>query len=67
MIGPEPLIAEYDLVEWKNPNYTGGSIDKACRPKLNDFYRGLLRYNTSDTTDDTIENTSIGGVVNDID
>ena len=67
MIGPEPLIAEYDLVEWKNQNYGGGDIDRTCTPTLKDFYRGLLRYNTSDSTDDTIEDASIGGVTDDID
>ena len=66
MIGPEPLIAEYDLVEWKNQNYAGGNLDRTCTPTLKDFYRGLLRYNTSDSTDDTIENASIGGVTDDI-
>lgn len=50
---PEPLIAEYELVDWKNPNYTGGSVDKACMPKLADAYDGLLRISTK--SDDTNE------------
>lgn len=43
MDNPEPLIATYDLVDWKNPNYTGGNTDKMCTPQLKESYRGLLR------------------------
>ena len=49
--GPEPLIAEYDVVDWKNPTYMGGDINKLCTPKIGSYYRGLLRYNVSDTDD----------------
>ena len=40
---PEPLIAEYDLVEWKNPVYCGGDLNKICHPALKESYRGLSR------------------------
>lgn len=40
---PEPLIAAYDLVDWKNPNYTGHDIDKMCMPAFKDKYTGLTR------------------------
>lgn len=41
---PEPLIIEYDLYDWKNPNYRGSDTNKLARPKLKDSYRGLRRY-----------------------
>lgn len=40
---PEVLIAEYDLVEWKNPTYMGGDPNQVCTPKLSDSYAGLVR------------------------
>uniref|UniRef100_UPI004057B485 DNA primase family protein n=1 Tax=Acetatifactor sp. TaxID=1872090 RepID=UPI004057B485 len=40
---PEPLISEYELVEWKNPYYTGGDPNRANMPKLADSYAGLVR------------------------
>lgn len=40
---PEPLIAAYDLVDWKNPNYTGHDINKMCMPAFKDKYTGLTR------------------------
>ena len=51
MKGPEPIIVEYDVKDWKNPNYNGADVNKAAMPKLGLYYRGLLRYNTSDDTD----------------
>lgn len=45
MIGPEPLIAKYDLTNWYNPNYMSGmNTDKKCTPQLKDFYSGIARY-----------------------
>lgn len=45
MIGPEPLIAKYNLTSWYNPNYMAGmDIDKKCTPKLKEFYSGIVRY-----------------------
>lgn len=45
MIGPEPLIAKYDLTSWYNPNYKSGSdVMKRCLPDLNEFYSGIMRY-----------------------
>ena len=40
---PEPLIATYDLVDWKNPNYTGGDLSRICMPVFKDKYTGLTR------------------------
>ncbi|MBO5435356.1 ATPase [bacterium] len=59
MIGPEPLIVEYDLVDWRNPTYSGGDTDRVCCPKLQDYYRGILRFSTSDIpmTDDDADAT----------
>ena len=61
MSGPEPLIAQYGLEDWKNPNYTGNDVNRICTPKVQDFYRGLLRYtDTQDETEETSE-TQEGG------
>ena len=48
------MIAEYDLVDWRDPTYNGKDINRICTPKLQDYYRGILRYKTSDiNTDDS--------------
>lgn len=40
----EPLIAEYDLEDWKNQRYaTSKDVDKMCLPVLKAHYRGLIR------------------------
>lgn len=45
MIGPEPLIARYDLTTWYNPNYVSGmDTNKKCTPDLKEFYSGIARY-----------------------
>lgn len=43
MDAPEPLIVEYDLRKWKNPDYTGRDVDCIAKPRLAASYRGLLR------------------------
>ncbi len=43
MDSPELLICEYNLVDWKNPNYTGGNPEHVCRPRLAESYAGLVR------------------------
>lgn len=57
MSAPEPLIAEYDLKKWMNPNYKGPDPRKIGQPKLLDSYRGLLRSTgaAAASTDDTTE------------
>ena len=53
---PEPLIAEYNLEDWKNPNYTGGDINRICTPQLKATYNGIRRLSKSggtDASDDT--------------
>lgn len=40
----EPLIAEYNLVEWMNPLYLSSTdVNKKCIPKLKNNYRGIIR------------------------
>ena len=56
MDAPEPLIAEYNLEDWKNPNYTGGDINRICTPQLKATYNGIRRLSKSggtDASDDT--------------
>ena len=58
---PEPLIAAYDLKDWKNPNYTGHDINRICMPELKSTYNGLRRMvvdNVSDVCDDTDAKTT---------
>ena len=46
MNAPEPLIAQYDLNDWKNRNYTvGADINKICTfyPAPTDRYPGIIR------------------------
>lgn len=40
---PEPLIAEYNLTDWMNPNYKGTDPDKICVPVIKSKYRGISR------------------------
>ena len=50
MDAPEPLIAEYNLEDWKNPNYTGGDINRICTPQLKATYNGIRRLSKSGGT-----------------
>lgn len=43
MNGPEPLILEYGLENWMNPNYKGHDPSKRCMPELKYAYRGISR------------------------
>ena len=40
---PEPLILAFDLVDWRNPVYTGSDPDQICKPALASSYKGLRR------------------------
>lgn len=40
---PEPLIFDYKLEEWRNPNYSGNDVNKICQPVLKATYSGILR------------------------
>lgn len=44
---PEPLIVQYDLRDWMNPDYTGSNPDLIARPALKVMYRGLERRDNS--------------------
>lgn len=48
---PEPLIAAYDLKDWKNPNYTGHDINRICTPELKATYNGLRRQTSAADAD----------------
>ena len=57
MDGPEPLIAQYHLEDWKTKTYKGNDINKICIPVLATSYRGILRVvQAVGTTEDTEEN-----------
>lgn len=43
MDDPEPLIEEYGLKEWMNPNYMGHDTDKLCMPQKASSYHGFRR------------------------
>lgn len=52
MAQPEPLIAQYDLTDWKNPSYTGNDINKISSPRLTtDRFRGMIRCNSHSSSD----------------
>lgn len=44
---PEPLILEYDLKDWMNPNYVGSDATRLATTAPNDEYRGLTRREDS--------------------
>ncbi len=52
---PEPLIAEYNLEDWKNPSYTGGDLNRICMPQLKVTYNGIRRYTSTVSSDDDEE------------
>ena len=44
MNNPEPLIHEYNLVDWMNPVYVkSNSIEKQCKPLLSEKYKGIYK------------------------
>lgn len=54
---PEPLIAQYNLTLWKNPNYTGTDINKISSPRfMTDRYRGIMRYSNQTQSFSTSDN-----------
>ena len=61
MQGPELLIAQYDVQDWQNKMYPGNDVTQICSPKLNSFYRGLLRYNSNADIDADAQVIENGG------
>ena len=47
----EPLIGDYDLVNWKNPQYKDRSTSQACTPTVQctKTYRGIYRIKAAQT------------------
>ena len=43
MQGPEQMIAAYNVLDWRNPTYTGSDMSKICSPILATAYRGIVR------------------------
>jgi putative DNA primase/helicase len=43
MSASEPLIIEYNLVNWKNTNYIGKDPNQICVPVVGDLARGIVR------------------------
>ena len=39
----EPLIYDYKLEDWYNPNYKGNDVNKICHPQLKTSYAGIIR------------------------
>lgn len=46
MTMPEPLIAQYNLKNWMNKDYTGDDIDIICSPVVQTKYKGIIRNGT---------------------
>lgn len=58
--GAEPLIIQYDLTRWKNPNYKGSDIDKIATPHFSAFrYRGILRRPNAPAANTTTDMTAV--------
>ena len=55
MNGPEPLISEYHLDDWKSKTYKGNDINKICVPVLATKYRGIQRVVTTPDADDGLD------------
>ena len=49
---PEPLIIEYELKGWYNPDYTGHDQNKVATPKVKSIYNGILRLVQGGTSDE---------------
>lgn len=49
---PEPLIRDYNLINWQNPLYFGKDPDQKYVPMLKNCYRGILRVGTAAPADD---------------
>lgn len=45
---PEPLILEYNLTEWMNPDYRGNDKRQICVPALKKNYTGPVRIEHKD-------------------
>ncbi len=62
MDGPEPLIAEYNLVKWKNPSYSGTDPLRISMPALAVSYRGLVRTGLAPAVDAPQEDDALSGI-----
>ena len=62
MDAPEPMIVEFNLTNWMNPNASASSNpDVLARTCPKDRYRGLLRYGYSPDDDDGASPDGKGG------
>lgn len=48
---PEPLIAQYNLRDWCNPNYDATDINNFCRPPVKTTYKGIVRFGSNPIQD----------------
>ena len=48
MDAPEPLIAQYNLTKWMNPNYHGTDRNQICITAPKKTYNGLIRVGNED-------------------
>ena len=56
---PEPLIAQYNLTDWMNPNFKGQDPKQMCVPPLKSTYAGLIRIGCEDAIDEEPETTMV--------
>lgn len=56
IVGPEPLIFEYELNNWYNPTYTGHDPARVCTLTPKSHYYGLLRASKG-PSGDGVDNT----------
>jgi putative DNA primase/helicase len=60
IVGPEPLIFDYELTDWYNKTYKGSDPVVISTFHPNQFYRGILRVSSQATApDDTADGTEV--------
>jgi hypothetical protein len=59
MVGPEMLIADYNVTNWMNIYYKGADIRQKCEPDLEESYRGLVRKKQQGQTQTVIIDAEI--------
>ena len=52
MQGSERMIIEYNILDWMDKHYTGPDLDKISKPELSSAYRGIIRRDRRDRSED---------------
>lgn len=66
MVGPEPLILEYNLKDWMSPTHKGRNKDLLATPVLADRYRGIERVSAVSSDEDVDDIGDGSDIVTDV-